>query len=76
MDKLLLLLTSKRTTIFAVITAVLLWLTDASAVQAMEDAFGIEEHTAQRVANVGKLLVAVLAAGGYSLLKRPDAPPQ
>jgi hypothetical protein len=73
MEKLLLLLTSKRTTVFAVLGAVLLWLTDASAVQAMQDAFGVSEHAATRVANVGKLLVAVLAAGGYSLLKRPPS---
>lgn len=71
-SKVLTLLTSKRTTIISVIVALILWLAGTDAVQMLTDNFGLTATEALRVTNMAKMLAAILAATGYSVLHKPE----
>lgn len=73
MDKLLLVLTSKRMTTVSVLLAVLLFLADGETATLLQQALGLTDMAALKVTSFAKLTVSILAAAGYSPLKRPDA---
>lgn len=73
MEKLLLVLTSKKMTTLSVVLAVLLFLADEETAKLLEQALGLTEMAAIKVTSFAKLTISILAAAGYSPLKRPDA---
>lgn len=65
-------LTSKRTTWLAVLAAILLYLASDTAAPQLRSVFRLTPDGAQRVVDFAKMLAAIFAAGGYSVLTRPE----
>jgi len=75
MDKLLLVVTSKKMTTLSVVLAVLLFLADSQTAMLLKQVMGITEGDAMRLTSFSKLAISILAAAGYSPLKRPNVEP-
>lgn len=73
MEKLLLVLTSKKMTTASVLLAVMLFLADGETAVLLQQTFGFADVVALKITSFAKLTVSILAAAGYSPLKRPDA---
>lgn len=69
-------LTSQRTTVFAMVMALLLWLaSDGAAAQQLVEWLGLRPDRALRAVGVAKFALVILAGAGISPLKKsPPAP--
>ncbi|MES2524026.1 MAG: hypothetical protein V4617_15070 [Gemmatimonadota bacterium] len=73
MSPLLRFLTSQKTTLFAVLAGLALFMLDSSVIATLHE-LGLSVGVTAKLVAAGKLLTLALAALGYSPLSRPPVP--